>query len=85
MTEHNCHPLCSFAGSLGAPMLYGSAPVQQSIGMPINGANSAFPAQMTPVALEPIGKPSECLLLKNMFDPTTEVEFLILLLFATLF
>ncbi|KAL8134260.1 hypothetical protein AgCh_009345 [Apium graveolens] len=62
----------SFAGSLGAPMLYGSAPVQQSIGMNINGANSAFPAQMTPVALEPIGKPSECLLLKNMFDPATE-------------
>ena len=54
-------------------MLFGSAPVQPSIGMPMNGANPAFPAQMTPAALEPIGKPSECLLLKNMFDPTTEV------------
>lgn len=73
MAECKCNPPCSFAGSLGAPMLFGSAPVQPSIGMPMNGANPAFPAQMTPAALEPIGKPSECLLLKNMFDPTTEV------------
>ena len=29
---------------------------------------------MTSVTPEPIGKPSECLLLKNMFDPATEVR-----------
>lgn len=26
-----------------------------------------------PAALDPVGVPSECLLLKNMFDPSTEV------------
>lgn len=33
-----------------------------------------FPAVNIPAALDPIGVPSECLLLKNMFDPSTETE-----------
>ncbi|KAL8133099.1 uncharacterized protein LOC141712372 isoform X3 [Apium graveolens] len=57
----------SFAG---APVVHGSAPVQQSISVPINGA--ALP--MLPLIAEPIGIPSECLLLKNMFDPATEED-----------
>ncbi|KAE8734944.1 Splicing factor isoform 2 [Hibiscus syriacus] len=39
----------------------------------------AYPAPVLPpimstTALDPIGQPSECLLLKNMFDPATETE-----------
>lgn len=66
----------SFAGTtIGAPVLNGSVSIQQPIGMPINGAAiPTFPAQIvTPMVQEPIGIPSECLLLKNMFDPATEV------------
>lgn len=50
-------------------MVNGSAPVQQSISVPIHGAS----LPMLPLVAEPIGTPSECLLLKNMFDPATEV------------
>nr|GEW03179.1 RNA-binding protein 39 isoform X2 [Tanacetum cinerariifolium] len=62
---------------VGAPLLNGSGSVQAG-GLPFNGL-SAVPvpglAQMvSPVVAEPIGIPSECLLLKNMFDPATEVE-----------
>lgn len=59
-----------------APAVNGAAPVQQSISMPINGAPllATLPTQMfAPLVAEPIGVPSECLLLKNMFDPATEV------------
>ena len=69
---------CSVTGTLGvgAPLLNGSGSVQAG-GLPFNGL-SAVPvpglAQMvSPIVSEPIGIPSECLLLKNMFDPATEV------------
>ncbi|KAJ6906907.1 hypothetical protein NC651_017545 [Populus alba x Populus x berolinensis] len=66
------------AGSLGVPLLNGSAPNQQAISLPVNGQTNigaaAFPALVLPSpAYESIGQPSECLLLKNMFDPATEV------------
>ncbi|BFG35145.1 hypothetical protein CerSpe_214190 [Prunus speciosa] len=69
----------SIAGSLGVPVLNGSAPNQRAGTLPINGqaAVSApiLPAAVMPLAVtEPIGNPSECLLLKNMFDPATERE-----------
>lgn len=59
-------------------MLNGSAPNQRAGTLPINGqaAVSApiLPGTVMPFAVtEPIGNPSECLLLKNMFDPATEV------------
>lgn len=58
----------SFAGT--PVVVNGSAPVQQFMSVPINGA--ALP--MLPLVAEPIGTPSECLLLKNMFDPATEED-----------
>ncbi|XP_058185999.1 uncharacterized protein LOC131303237 isoform X2 [Rhododendron vialii] len=68
----------SVVGSLGVPMLNGAASNQQAVALPFNGqtvvAAPALPALVTSVALEPIGKPSECLLLKNMFDPTIEAD-----------
>lgn len=71
---------CSVAGSLGVPGLNGSAPAQQSINMALGGAPAAIPTPVLPAQLmasmvpEPIGNPSECLLLKNMFDPGAEVR-----------
>ncbi|PPD97594.1 hypothetical protein GOBAR_DD05378 [Gossypium barbadense] len=67
----------SITSSLGVPLVNGSAPNQQAT-LPVNG-QGAFPAPvlqpiMSTTALEPIGQPSECLLLKNMFDPATETE-----------
>ncbi|MBA0759790.1 hypothetical protein Gotri_022624 [Gossypium trilobum] len=67
----------SISSSLGVPLVNGSAPNQQAT-LPVNG-QGAFPAPvlqpiMSTTALEPIGQPSECLLLKNMFDPATETE-----------
>nr|VDD18747.1 unnamed protein product [Brassica oleracea] len=63
------------AASIGVPALNGTA-----INQP--GMNPGFPTSSvlptTPllpsVVTEPIGQPSECLLLKNMFDPATETE-----------
>ncbi|KAJ4832819.1 hypothetical protein Tsubulata_029179 [Turnera subulata] len=70
----------SIAGSLGVPpMLNGSALNQPTVSLPING-QAAIGAPVLPGHLlpppppEPIGQPSECLLLKNLFDPTTETE-----------
>ncbi|KAJ8440956.1 hypothetical protein Cgig2_019985 [Carnegiea gigantea] len=69
----------SIAVSLGAPVLNGSAPGQQPIPLPLNG-QAAISAPMLPVQVlptpisEPIGIPSECLLLKNLFDPSTETD-----------
>lgn len=68
----------SIAGSLGAPVLNGSAPNQRSSSLPLNGqaavaAPAVLPANFTPPVLQSVGSPSECLLLKNMFDPSTEV------------
>ncbi|GFY94190.1 splicing factor, CC1-like protein [Actinidia rufa] len=68
----------SIVGSLGASVLNGTSSNQQAITLPINGQSAVpappVPALLAPVALEPIGKPSECLLLKNMFDPATEMD-----------
>ncbi|XP_057501192.1 uncharacterized protein LOC130785130 isoform X1 [Actinidia eriantha] len=68
----------SIVGSLGAPVLNGTSSNQQAITLPINGQSAVpappVPALLAPVASEPIGKPSECLLLKNMFDPATEMD-----------
>ncbi|OVA00238.1 RNA recognition motif domain [Macleaya cordata] len=68
----------SIAGSLGVPLVNGPASNQQTVGLPINvqaGVAPALPALVaTSPASEPVGNPSECLLLKNMFDPTTETE-----------
>lgn len=64
-------------------MLNGSAPNPQAISLPVNGQAAvsvpALPGQTIPTpATEPVGSPSECLLLKNMFDPATEVcDFLV--------
>lgn len=68
----------SIAGSLGVPGLNGSAPNQRTVNLPMNGQATPFlPAKVMPLAVaEPIGNPSECLLLKDMFDPATEVGVL---------
>jgi RNA-binding protein 39 len=44
----------------------------------MNGQATPFlPAKVMPLAVtEPVGNPSECLLLKDMFDPATEVGVL---------
>ncbi|CAN6452565.1 unnamed protein product [Victoria cruziana] len=66
----------SIVGSLGAPLVNGAAPVQPPV-ISIPG-QTALPTSAVPVvpvqAAEPIGIPSECLLLKNMFDPSTETD-----------
>lgn len=73
----------SVVGALGVPATNGSAPSQQAF---ITNAatllpTSILPAQVISMAPEPIGIPSECLLLKNMFDPATEVSVLLLFVF----
>lgn len=56
---------------MGMPVVNGSVPTQQAISLP--GA-PVLPTQVMPTqVVEPVGNPSECLLLKNMFDPSTEV------------
>uniref|UniRef100_A0A5B7AU51 Putative RNA-binding protein 39 n=1 Tax=Davidia involucrata TaxID=16924 RepID=A0A5B7AU51_DAVIN len=65
----------SFGGSIGVPVHNGSAPNQQAVSLPVNGPAAALQGQIVAsLASEPIGNPSECLLLKNMFDPATETE-----------
>ncbi|KAL9313814.1 hypothetical protein ACSQ67_019266 [Phaseolus vulgaris] len=66
------------AASIGLPVGNGSAPAQQAM-MPIGNPGvipaSTVPMQVVPTpVIEPVGNPSECLLLKNMFDPNTETE-----------
>ncbi|XP_020212542.1 RNA-binding protein 39 [Cajanus cajan] len=66
------------AASIGLPVVNGSAPAQQAI-MPIGNPGiipaPAVPTQIMPTpVIEPVGNPTECLLLKNMFDPNTETE-----------
>lgn len=61
-------------GSLGVPALNGSATNQSVMNLPING-QAAVTAPVLPVAATiPVGSPTECLLLNNMFDPATEVR-----------
>ena len=62
-------------------MVNGAQPNQQALPLPLptNGQPTlpAAPALLTPPltmpAVVPIGEPSECILLKNMFDPSSEV------------
>ncbi|XP_027363547.1 RNA-binding protein 39-like isoform X2 [Abrus precatorius] len=65
--------------SIGMPIVNGSVPAQQAISLPIGNSGiipaPVLPAQVMPTpVVEPVGSPSECLLLKNMFDPSTETE-----------
>ncbi|KAF8082838.1 hypothetical protein N665_0805s0008 [Sinapis alba] len=61
------------AASIGVPALNGTALNQP--GMNPGFTTSVLPTTAIPsVVTEPIGQPSECLLLKNMFDPATETE-----------
>ncbi|KAL4579630.1 hypothetical protein LXL04_015784 [Taraxacum kok-saghyz] len=55
------------SGITGAPLVNGSGPIQ---GMNLGAAT--VPILPPQIVSEPIGNPSECLLLKNMFDPATE-------------
>jgi len=71
--------------SIGLP-INGLAPAQPAISLPIGNPGLihpglipapglALPTQIMPTQVaEPVGTPSQCLLLKNMFDPTTEVR-----------
>ncbi|CAJ2676912.1 unnamed protein product [Trifolium pratense] len=56
----------------------GSVPVQQAFNFPIGNPGGiptpGLPQIMPTPVVEPVGIPSECLLLKNMFDPSTETE-----------
>ncbi|CAI8598802.1 unnamed protein product [Vicia faba] len=66
------------AASIGLP-INGSVPAQQAISLPIGNPGLmpalALPTQFMPTQMaEPVGTPSNCLLLKNMFDPSTETE-----------
>ncbi|XP_010912455.1 uncharacterized protein [Elaeis guineensis] len=66
----------SIAGSLGVPVLNGAVPNQQALSLPMNGqvrVPAVLPALASPLT-EPIGEPSECVILKNMFDPSTEMD-----------
>ncbi|KAI4310391.1 hypothetical protein MLD38_035372 [Melastoma candidum] len=64
----------SIAGSFGVPGLYG-ATNPQAAALPASVPMPVFPGSIvSPVAAEPIGTPSECLLLKNLFDASTETD-----------
>ncbi|KAJ9541051.1 hypothetical protein OSB04_027557 [Centaurea solstitialis] len=62
---------------VGAPLVNGSAPIQAGA-LPINGPSTVpvpgLAQMVSSIASEPVGNPSECLLLKNMFDPASEVD-----------
>ncbi|KAG6474001.1 hypothetical protein ZIOFF_067924 [Zingiber officinale] len=60
----------SIAESLGVPILNGAAPIQQSLSVPVNGVSINPAVQQVPAMVEP----TECLMLTNMFDPSTETE-----------
>ncbi|KAG6470414.1 hypothetical protein ZIOFF_071484 [Zingiber officinale] len=61
----------SIAESLGVPILNGAVPIQQPLSVPALSINpSMISVQQIPATVET----SECLLLTNMFDPSTETE-----------
>jgi len=71
----------SGAGLTTVPSLYGvpsmvAPPLVQGGFPPVAGLAGAgiLPGVNIPAALDPVGVPNECLLLKNMFDPSTETE-----------
>ena len=56
-------------------MLNGAVPNQQALSLPMNGqvrVPAVLPALASPLT-ELIRERSECVILKNMFDPSTEV------------
>ncbi|KAJ4883134.1 CC1-like protein [Raphanus sativus] len=63
----------NIVGPFGVPAINGAALNQP-------GMNPGFPTSVLPTTAspafvtEPVGQPSQCLLLKNMFDPATETE-----------
>ncbi|XP_019057419.1 PREDICTED: RNA-binding protein 39 isoform X2 [Tarenaya hassleriana] len=59
----------SLISPLVAPLVQGSVPT--IAGLPGTGI---LPGISIPTALDPVGVPTECLLLKNMFDPNSETE-----------
>ncbi|CAI9284427.1 unnamed protein product [Lactuca saligna] len=62
-------------GAIGAPIVNGSGPIQGGgLGMNVAAAAATIPILPPQIVSEPIGNPSECLLLKNMFDPATESD-----------
>ncbi|XP_024016432.1 RNA-binding protein 39 isoform X5 [Eutrema salsugineum] len=63
------HGAASTISPLVAPLVQGGFP-------PVAGLAGVgnVPGVNMPAALDPVGVPSECLLLKNMFDPSTETE-----------
>ncbi|XP_074581560.1 uncharacterized protein LOC141838065 [Curcuma longa] len=63
----------SIAESLGVPILNGAVPVQQSLSVPVNGL-SINPAVLTVQQVPIMVESTECLMLTNMFDPSTETE-----------
>ncbi|KAL0917628.1 hypothetical protein M5K25_012703 [Dendrobium thyrsiflorum] len=67
----------SIVESLGVPALNGVPPNQPLIPLPRNGqatVPAAYPALLATTIPEPIGEPSEFILLKNMFHPSTETD-----------
>lgn len=66
----------SIVGSLGVPAVNGvAAPpgilpvVNRTASVPI----PVLPGQLFPAVTDVVGSPTECLMLKNLFDPATEV------------
>ncbi|CAM8912408.1 unnamed protein product [Rhodiola kirilowii] len=69
----------SIAGTLGTPAFNGAPLGQQAVTLPFGGQvgipGSVLPIQvLAPTVTEAIGSPSECLVMKNMFDPATETD-----------
>ncbi|KAF8115750.1 hypothetical protein N665_0025s0202 [Sinapis alba] len=63
----------NIVGPFGVPALNGTALNQP--GMNPGFSTSVLPTTAIPAFVtEPVGQPSQCLLLKNMFDPATETE-----------
>ncbi|KAK4780328.1 hypothetical protein SAY87_016434 [Trapa incisa] len=66
----------SIVGSLGVPALNGSSiqPTILPVSKPVAVTMPMLPQQVISAASETVGSPTECLLLKNLFDPATETE-----------
>ncbi|KAK4785931.1 hypothetical protein SAY86_002620 [Trapa natans] len=66
----------SIVGSLGVPALNGSSiqPTILPVSKPVAVTMPMLPQQVISAAPETVGSPTECLLLKNLFDPATETE-----------
>lgn len=74
----------SIAGTLGIPTINGAPLVQPALPLPIGGQVGVPMQILAPSVAETVGNPSECLVMKNMFDPATEVCTLLELIFIIL-